>query len=226
MHRLRFRCPLGCVPTVFKSFITFDHHLISAHGGVLVTQFDWHSFILDESVSMRSLQDYAPRKKGNQIRLVPKPLHEINLVPGVNMRSFEKIVKASEEQSAVSTNLPSQIAGEKKEITGEEKEKVEGEEKEKTSEEKEKKVEGEEKKTSEEIEKTVDEEKEITGSEEKDTEKPQEEESAQKKEDESTRTPEMKKEETATPTTTQSTSTNSQTDNDLLTDHPDMYFAD
>lgn len=175
-----------------------------------MTQFDWHSFILDESVSMRSLQDYAPRKKGNQIRLVPKPLHEINLVPGVNMRSFEKIVKASEEQSAVSTNLPSQIAGEKKEITGEEKEKVEGEEK----------------KTSEEIEKTVDEEKEITGSEEKDTEKPQEEESAQKKEDESTRTPEMKKEETATPTTTQSTSTNSQTDNDLLTDHPDMYFAD
>ena len=141
-----------------------------------MTHFDRHSFILDENVQIRSLHDYVSKKKGQQVRLVPKPLREITLIPGVNQRRLPKLTKPLEQRHIVLKSASSRTA--------------------------------EEKKTAE------------------DEEKPQIQESTPKREDAPTHVPETeKKEETPTPNNTQSTPTNS-TENDLFTDHPDMYFAD
>lgn len=194
-----------------------------------MTHFDRHAFIFDENVQIRTLHDYVSKKKGQQVRLVPKPIREIKLVPGVNQRKIPKFKKPLEQRHIVLKIDPSRLTGE-----GEEKKEVEEEVKEEKKE-----VKEEEKKEAMEVEKSEvkkevnNEEKEteksevmeIEKKESTDTEKPQAQESTPIKEDISTQTPETKKEETATPTNTQSTPTNS-TDNDLLTDHRDMYFAD
>lgn len=201
-----------------------------------MTHFDRHAFIFDENVQIRTLHDYVSKKKGQQVRLVPKPIREIKLVPGVNQRKIPKFKKPLEQRHIVLKIDPSRLTGE-----GEEKKEVEEEVKEEKKE-----VKEEEKKEAMEVEKneTMEIEKsevkkevnneeeteksevmEIEKKESTDTEKLQAQESTPIKEDISTQTPETKKEETATPTNTQSTPTNS-TDNDLLTDHRDMYFAD
>lgn len=195
-----------------------------------MTHFDRHAFIFDENVQIRTLHDYVSKKKGQQVRLVPKPIREIKLVPGVNQRKIPKFKKPLEQRHIVLKIDPSRLTGE-----GEEKKEVEEEEKKEAMEvEKNETMEIEKSEEKSEVKKEVnDEEKEteksevmeIEKKESTDTEKPQAQESTPIKEDISTQTPETKKEETATPTNTQSTPTNS-TDNDLLTDHRDMYFAD
>lgn len=191
-----------------------------------MTHFDRHAFIFDENVQIRTLHDYVSKKKGQQVRLVPKPIREIKLVPGVNQRKIPKFKKPLEQRHIVLKIDPSRLTGEgeeKKEVEEEEKKEAMEVEKNETMEieksEVKKEVNNEEKET----EKS--EVMEIEKKESTDTEKPQAQESTPIKEDISTQTPETKKEETATPTNTQSTPTNS-TDNDLLTDHRDMYFAD
>ena len=191
-----------------------------------MTHFDRHAFIFDENVQIRTLHDYVSKKKGQQVRLVPKPIREIKLVPGVNQRKIPKFKKPLEQRHIVLKIDPSRLTGEgeeKKEVKEEEKKEAMKVEKNETMEieksEVKKEVNNEEKET----EKS--EVMEIEKKESTDTEKPQAQESTPIKEDISTQTPETKKEETATPTNTQSTPTNS-TDNDLLTDHRDMYFAD
>lgn len=179
-----------------------------------MTHFDRHAFIFDENVQIRTLHDYVSKKKGQQVRLVPKPIREIKLVPGVNQRKIPKFKKPLEQRHIVLKIDPSRLTGK-----GEEKKEVEEEEKKEAME--------VEKNETMEIEKSEEKSEvmEIEKKESTDTEKPQAQESTPIKEDISTQTPETKKEETATPTNTQSTPTNS-TDNDLLTDHRDMYFAD
>ena len=195
-----------------------------------MTHFDRHAFIFDENVQIRTLHDYVSKKKGQQVRLVPKPIREIKLVPGVNQRKIPKFKKPLEQRHIVLKIDPSRLTGE-----GEEKKEVEEEEKKEAMEvEKNETMEIEKSKEKSEVKKEVNNEEketeksemmEIEKKESTDTEKPQAQESTPIKEDISTQTPETKKEETATPTNTQSTPTNS-TDNDLLTDHRDMYFAD
>ena len=195
-----------------------------------MTHFDRHAFIFDENVLIRTLHDYVSKKKGQQVRLVPKPIREIKLVPGVNQRKIPKFKKPLEQRHIVLKIDPSRLTGE-----GEEKKEVEEEEKKEAMEvEKNETMEIEKSEEKSEVKKEVNNEEketeksevmEIEKKESTDTEKPQAQESTPIKEDISTQTPETKKEETATPTNTQSTPTNS-TDNDLLTDHRDMYFAD
>ena len=195
-----------------------------------MTHFDRHAFIFDENVQIRTLHDYVSKKKGQQVRLVPKPIREIKLVPGVNQRKIPKFKKLLEQRHIVLKIDPSRLTGE-----GEEKKEVEEEEKKEAMEvEKNETMEIEKSEEKSEVKKEVNNEEketeksevmEIEKKESTDTEKPQAQESTPIKEDISTQTPETKKEETATPTNTQSTPTNS-TDNDLLTDHRDMYFAD
>ena len=195
-----------------------------------MTHFDRHAFIFDENVQIRTLHDYVSKKKGQQVRLVPKPIREIKLVPGVNQRKIPKFKKPLEQRHIVLKIDPSRLTGE-----GEEKKEVEEEEKKEAMEvEKNETMEIEKSEEKSEVKKEVNNEEketeksevmEIEKKETTDTEKPQAQESTPIKEDISTQTPETKKEETATPTNTQSTPTNS-TDNDLLTDHRDMYFAD
>lgn len=195
-----------------------------------MTHFDRHAFIFDENVQIRTLHDYVSKKKGQQVRLVPKPIREIKLVPGVNQRKIPKFKKPLEQRHIVLKIDPSRLTGE-----GEEKKEVEEEEKKEAMEvEKNETMEIEKSEEKSEVKKEVNNEEketeksevmEIEKKESTDTEKPQAQESTPIKEDISTQTPETKKEETATPTNTQSTPTNS-TDNDLLTDHRDMYFAD
>lgn len=195
-----------------------------------MTHFDRHAFIFDENVQIRTLHDYVSKKKGQQVRLVPKPIREIKLVPGVNQRKIPKFKKPLEQRHIVLKIDPSRLTGE-----GEEKKEVEEEEKKEAMEvEKNETMEIEKSEEKSEVKKEVNNEEketeksevmEIEKKESTDTEKPQAQESTPIKEDISTQTPETKKEETATPTNTQSTPTNS-TDNDLLTDNRDMYFAD
>ena len=198
-----------------------------------MTHFDRHAFIFDENVQIRTLHDYVSKKKGQQVRLVPKPIREIKLVPGVNQRKIPKFKKPLEQRHIVLKIDPSRLTGE-----GEEKKEVKEEKSEVKEEEKKEAMEVEKNETMEietsEVKKEVNNEEketeksevmEIEKKESTDTEKLQAQESTPIKEDISTQTPETKKEETATPTNTQSTPTNS-TDNDLLTDHRDMYFAD
>lgn len=195
-----------------------------------MTHFDRHAFIFDENVQIRTLHDYVSKKKGQQVRLVPKPIREIKMVPGVNQRKIPKFKKPLEQRHIVLKIDPSRLTGE-----GEEKKEVEEEEKKEAMEvEKNETMEIEKSEEKSEVKKEVNNEEketeksevmEIEKKESTDTEKPQAQESTPIKEDISTQTPETKKEETATPTNTQSTPTNS-TDNDLLTDHRDMYFAD
>ena len=187
-----------------------------------MTHFDRHAFIFDENVQIRTLHDYVSKKKGQQVRLVPKPIREIKLVPGVNQRKIPKFKKPLEQRHIVLKIDPSRLTGE-----GEEKKEVEEEEKKEAMEvEKNETMEIEKSEEKSEVKKEVNNEvMEIEKKDSTDTEKPQAQESTPIKEDISTQTPETKKEETATPTNTQSTPTNS-TDNDLLTDHRDMYFAD
>ena len=195
-----------------------------------MTHFDRNAFIFDENVQIRTLHDYVSKKKGQQVRLVPKPIREIKLVPGVNQRKIPKFKKPLEQRHIVLKIDPSRLTGE-----GEEKKEVEEEEKKEAMEvEKNETMEIEKSEEKSEVKKEVNNEEketeksevmEIEKKESTDTEKPQAQESTPIKEDISTQTPETKKEETATPTNTQSTPTNS-TDNDLLTDHRDMYFAD
>ena len=191
-----------------------------------MTHFDRHAFIFDENVQIRTLHDYVSKKKGQQVRLVPKPIREIKLVPGVNQRKIPKFKKPLEQRHIVLKIDPSRLTGEgeeKKEVEEEEKKEAMEVEKNETMEIEKSKVKKEVNNEEKETEKS--EVMEIEKKESTDTEKPQAQESTPIKEDISTQTPETKKEETATPTNTQSTPTNS-TDNDLLTDHRDMYFAD
>ena len=203
-----------------------------------MTHFDRHAFIFDENVQIRSLHEYVSKKKGQQVRLVPKPIREITLVPGVNQRKIPKFKKPLEQRHIVLKIDPSRLTGEgeeksevkekKKEEVKEEKSEVKEEKKEAMEVEKEKELEKNETmeiEKSEEKEAEKNETMEAEKRESADTEKPQAQEIMPIKEDNSTLTTETKKEETTTPTNTQSTPTNS-TDNDLLTDHRDMYFAD
>ena len=89
-----------------------------------MTHFDRHAFIFDENVQIRTLHDYVSKKKGQQVRLVPKPIREIKLVPGVNQRKIPKFKKPLEQRHIVLKIDPSRLTGE-----GEEKKEVEEEEK-------------------------------------------------------------------------------------------------